>query len=435
MNFPGAGLTRRGAPPQHVPLVTHDPWSSLRIPEYRRYLASMSAVFLATQIQSTVLGWQVYELTRDPLSLGLVGLSEALPFLALTLLGGWEADRRDRRALSLLSLGAVGLSGAALLSASFLPLRTALPLYLAQGLAGVGRAFFRPGSAALGTELVTVEQYHNAASWRSSAFHTSMVVGPAAGGGLLALGGPRLAYAAVVGLCAAGFVLLATLSPRPRPSARSEGVWSALAEGVQFVVGQPLLLGTMSLDLFAVLFGGATALLPIFASDVLKVGAAGFGLLRAAPAVGSVATSLILARRGELQRSGPVLLWAVSFFGLTWMAFALSRWFGLSVALLALGGMLDNISVVLRSTLLQVYTPQDKMGRVSAVSGFFIGSSNELGGFESGLAARLLGLVPSVLFGGAMTLVTVGMVAWRVPALRRLGRIRPEQRPPADAAA
>jgi predicted MFS family arabinose efflux permease len=389
----------------------------------------MGAVFVATQVQSTVLGWQVYQLTGDPLSLGLVGLAEALPFLALTLLGGWEADRRDRRALSLWSLAAVGLSGAALLVASLLPLRSAAPLYAAQALAGVGRAFFRPASAALGTELVPREHYHNAASWRSSLFHTAMVLGPALGGGLIAAGGPRVTYALVLVLSALGFLLLARVQARPRPAAaaREEGVLSALADGVGFVAGQPLLLGAMSLDLFAVLFGGATALLPVFAAEVLAVGSVGFGILRAAPAAGSVAMSLVLARVGELKRAGPTLLSCVALFGITWMAFALSRSYALSVGLLVFGGALDNVSVVLRSTLVQSWTPQEKMGRVAAVNGFFIGSSNELGAFESGLAARLLGLVPSVLFGGAMTLVTVGAVAWRAPALRRLRRIRPEE--------
>jgi MFS family permease len=407
--------------------VAHDPWSSLRFPEYRSFLLSMGAVFVATQVQSTVLGWQVYQLTQDPLSLGLVGLAEALPFLALTLLGGWEADRRDRRALSLWSLAAVGLSGAALLAASLLPVRSVLPLYAAQALAGVGRAFFRPASAALGTELVPREHYQNAASWRSSLFHTAMVMGPALGGGLIALGGPWIAYAVVAALSLLGFALLARVRPRPRPVARTESVGAALAEGVGFVVRQPLLLGAMSLDLFAVLFGGATALLPVFATTVLGVGSVGFGILRAAPAVGSVAMSLLLARMGELRRAGPTLLACVAAFGVTWMVFALSRSYVLSVGLLALGGALDNVSVVLRGTLVQSWTPQEKMGRVAAVNGFFIGSSNELGAFESGLAARLLGLVPSVLFGGTMTLVTVGVVAWRSPALRRLRRIRPEE--------
>jgi hypothetical protein len=180
----------------------------------------------------------------------------------------------------------------------------------------------------------------------------------------------------------------------------------------------------MSLDMFAVLFGGANALLPIFARDVLHVNEVGFGLLRAAPAVGSVLMGLTLARAGHFRRAGRALLWSVAFFGITWMAFALSRWFAASLALLALGGACDNVSVVLRTTLVQTLTPLDKMGRVAAVSSFFIGSSNELGAFESGLAARLLGVVPSVVFGGAMTLATVALVAWRAPDLRRLKRIR-----------
>jgi MFS family permease len=386
----------------------------------------MATVFVGTQIQTAVLGWQVYALTGDPLSLGLVGLAEAIPFLALTLVGGWAADRLDRRTLSLASLAAVGASGAGLLLLSLAGLRSALPLYAAQALAGLGRAFFRPASAALGTELVDRDHYQNAATWRSSVFHTAMVVGPAVGGGLLVLGGLRLAYGVVTALVAIGLVSLAAVSPRPRPAAAPAGtsMWEELRDGVDFVFAQPLLLGALSLDLFAVLFGGATALLPIFARDVLGVGEVGFGLLRAAPAVGSVAMSLVLARLGHFRRAGRALLWSVAFFGLTWVAFALSRSFALSLALLALGGALDSVSVVLRLTLVQASTPQEKMGRVSAVNGFFIGSSNELGAFESGVAARLLGVVPSVLFGGAMTLVTVGMVAWKAPALRKLGRIR-----------
>jgi MFS family permease len=416
-----------------------DTWSSLRFPEYRGYLLATGAVSVATQVQSTVLGWQVYALTHDPLSLGLVGLAEALPFLALTLVGGWEADRRDRRSLALWSLLTVAAAGLVLLVTTFLPLRSALPLYGAQVLAGVGRAYFRPASVALATELVPREHYQNAASWRSTVFHTAMVAGPAVGGGLIALGtwlggrgssapsgtalGYRLSYLLVVLLFGAGLAFLAGVSPRPRPRAASpqdESVWAGLADGVRFVFAQPVLLGAMSLDLFAVLFGGALALLPVFATDVLHVGGVGFGLLRAAPAVGSVVMSFVMARIGELRRSGATLLWAVAFFGLSWMAFAVSRSYTLSLALLVLGGMLDNVSVVLRNTLLQVWTPQDKMGRVAAVSSFFIGSSNELGAFESGLVARLMGLVPSVIFGSGMTLVTVGAVAWAAPDLRRL---------------
>jgi MFS family permease len=405
--------------------VRHDPYASLRHREFRAFLASMGTVFVATQIQSTVLGWQVFALTGDPLSLGLVGLAEALPFLALTLVGGWAADRVDRRRLSLLGLAAVGASGAWLLALSLGTPRSALPFYAAQALAGVGRAFFRPASVALGAELVPRADYHNAASWRSSVFHAAMVAGPAAGGALIALGNPRLAYAVVAALTLAGLAGLAAIAPRPRPATPAGGLAGGLSDGVRFVFGQPVLLGALSLDLFAVLFGGATALLPVFAREVLGVGEVGFGFLRAAPAVGSVATSLALARLGHFRRAGRALLWSVAFFGLTWIAFALSRSYALSLALLALGGALDNVSVVLRSTLVQTLTPQDKMGRVAAVNSFFIGSSNELGAFESGVAARLLGTVPSVIFGGAMTLLTVGAVAWKAPALRRLERIGP----------
>ncbi len=416
--------------------VAHDPYASLRFTEYRAFLAGMAAVFVATQIQSAVLGWQVYELTGDPLSLGLVGLAEAVPFLALTLVGGWAADRFDRRAIALASLAAVAASGAWLLVLSLGAPRGALPFYAAQALAGLGRAFFRPASAALGTELVPRQHYGNAASWRSSIFHTAMVLGPALGGALIALGGPRLAYGVVVALSAAGLLTMLTIAARPRAAAAATGgLLDGLSDGVRFVFSQPILVGALSLDLFAVLFGGAAALLPIFARDVLGVGEVGFGLLRAAPAVGSVAMSVALVRFGHFRQAGRALLWCVAGFGLSWIAFAFSRSYALSLLLLAAGGALDGVSVVLRGTLVQLWTPQDKMGRVAAVNSFFIGSSNELGAFESGLAARLLGVVPSVVFGGCMTLVTVALVAWRAPALRRLGRLEPEAPGPGPAAA
>jgi len=406
-----------------APPVSHDPYAALRIREYRAFLGAVATVAVGTQIQSAVLGWQIYSLTGDPLSLGLVGLAEALPFLSLILVGGWVADRSDRRRQALAGLAAVGASGALLLALSLGQPASVLPFYGAQALAGVGRAFFRPASTALATQLVPRELYQNAATWRSSVFHTSMILGPAVGGGLIAAGGPRLAYMVVVGLVVSGLLLLTAVAARPRPAAPPGRLTRDLADGIGFVIHHRLLLGAMSLDLFAVLFGGAAALLPVFAREVLDVGEVGFGFLRAAPAAGAVAMSLMLARLGGIRRAGPTLLAAVALFGLTWIGFALSRWYALSFVLLVAGGSLDCISVVIRSTLMQTYTPQDKMGRVAAVNSFFIGSSNELGAFESGVAARLLGVVPSVLFGGTMTLITVAGVAWRAPALRRLGRM------------
>jgi predicted MFS family arabinose efflux permease len=329
----------------------------------------------------------------------------------------------DRRLIALVSLAFIAASGAWLLAASLGPGRSPLPLYGAQALAGLGRAFFRPASASLGTELVPREHYQNAATWRSSIFHTTMIAGPAAGGALIAIGGPRLAYAVEMGLLGVGLAALLAVSPRPRAPVARRHPLTEIGEGVRFVFREPLLLGPLSLDLFAVLFGGATALLPIFAKDVLHVGEVGFGWLRAAPAIGSVATSLALTRVPHFQRAGRAMLTCVALFGVTWIAFALSRNYWLSAALLVAGGALDAVSVVLRSTLVQTFTPQEMMGRVSAVNSLFIGSSNELGAFESGLAARILGTVPSVVLGGTMTLVTVALVAWRAPRLRNLGRI------------
>ena len=403
----------------------HDPYQALRFPDFRRFLVSSAGIFMATQIQTTVMGYQVYRITQDPFSLGLIGLSEAVPFLGLTLIGGHVADRVDRRRVSLAAT-AVLLAGAALLLALNLPegLAIAWPFYAVQAQAGVGRAFFRPASQALGTDLVPREAYANAAAWRSSILHMAMVAGPALGGVLFGLGGAPVAYGAEALLMGVSVWSLFRVARRPRPAAPpGDGLMRSLGEGVRFVFGHRLILGALSLDLFAVLFGGAVALLPVFATDILGVGPHGYGLLRAAPAMGSVLMGLFLAHHPPQRHAGRVLLLCVAGFGLCWIAFALSTRFVLSLFLLAASGMLDNVSMVLRSTLIQTRTPPGMMGRVQAVNGLFIGSSNEVGAFESGLAARLLGVVPSVVFGGLVTLGVVGTTAWRVPELRRLKRI------------
>lgn len=400
-----------------------DPYQSLRYPEFRNYLGGTVALSMATQMQTTVMGWQVYHITRDPLSLGLIGLAEAVPFLGLALIGGHAADRMDRRRLSLLALAAL-LLGAVLLLAISLGrgVAVAWPFFLIQGLAGLGRAFYRPASQALSTELVPVEAYQNAATWRSSSFQLAMVLGPALGGLIYGFASAAAAYLVEAALMAVAVGAMVRVRPRPRTAARTP-MLKSLGEGIGFVFRHRLLLGAMSLDLFAVLFGGAVALLPVFAAEILKVGPQGLGLLRTAPAAGSVLVGLWMAHHPPRDRAGLVLLACVAGFGLTWIGFALSRGFGLSLALLALGGALDNVSVVLRGTLLQARTPPEMMGRVQAVGGFFISSSNELGAFESGVAARLLGVVPSVIFGGCMTLGVVGATGWLVPELRKLKKI------------
>ena len=400
-----------------------DPYHALRYREYRSFLAGSVALTMGTQIQTLVMGWQVYHITRDPLSLGLIGLSEAVPFLGLSLIGGYAADRMDRRRTSLMAMAAL-LLGAALLLALNLGAapRAAWPFYAIQALAGAGRAFYRPASQALSTELIPVEAYQNAATWRSSSFQLAQVLGPALGGLIYGFGSAALAYLAEGLLMGFAVVAMLMVAPRPRVLKRTR-LLRSLGEGVVFVFKHRMLLSTMSLDLFAVLFGGAVALLPVFASEILKVGPQGLGLLRTAPAVGSVLMGLRMAHHPPQNRAGLVLLLCVATFGLAWIGFALSWSFWLSMVLLAASGAMDNVSVVLRNTLVQSRTPPEMMGRVQAVAGFFIGSSNELGAFESGLAARLLGLIPSVVFGGCMTLGIVGFTSWKVPELRKLKKI------------
>jgi MFS family permease len=405
--------------------AAHDPYQALRYPEYRWLLTGTLTMMSGFFLQSLVMGWQVYELTHDPLSLGMIGLAEALPCLALTLFGGWAADRWDRRHLSVAATSLLLGGAVLLLLLSFRPqLRSAWPFYAIQALAGVGRAFFRPATQSLGTDLVPREVYQNAATWRSSIQHLSRAVGPALGGLLLAFGSGRLAYSVEVLLMAISvFAWTRIHTSIPQPELATP-IWRSLSEGIAFIAGKRLLLSAITLDLFAVMFGGAVAMLPAFASEVLRSGPQGLGVLRAAPALGSVLMAIGLAHHGALQRAGGVLLASIAAFGLCWIGFALSTSFGLSLLLLLAGGAFDNISSVLRATLIQTLTPRELMGRAQSVNGLFIASSNELGAFESGLAARLVGLVPSVVLGGCVTLLVVAVTAWRVPELRRLRRVQ-----------
>ena len=402
----------------------HDPYAALRHPEFRWFMVSGFLLSLAMQMQSTILGWQVYGITGTAWSLGIVGLSEAAPFLALTLVGGHVADRSDRRAIALGFVAVLALGAALLLGLNLhrLPL-AAWPFYAIQATAGLARAFYRPASSALATELVPRDAYANAAAWRTTQFQVAMVAGPALGGLVYGFVSPRAAYGLELALLVSGGLFLACVKPRPR-KVDASAPRPAFFDGVRFVWREKAILGAMSLDLFAVLFGGAPALLPIFAGPAfLDVGAQGLGLLRAAPAIGSVLTSLALAHLPPLKRAGKVLLWNVGLFGLCWIVFALSKHFWLSFSLLALSGATDDVSVVVRSTLVQTLTPPEMMGRVQAVNGFFIGSSNEVGAFESGSAAGLLGVVPSIVIGGCITVGVVLLTAWRVPALRNLREI------------
>jgi MFS family permease len=404
-------------------------YASLRFAAYRWLIACVFIATVAAQIQTVVVAWQIYALTRDPLSLGLIGLTEAIPFIGVALFAGHVADRTDRRVIALCSLGVL-CTCAVLLLAITLRLPTSggrvWPIYAVIALSGLGRSFLQPSRNALTTELVPRELFSNAAAWRSSAWQLAAVTGPAFGGLLYGFGSARLAYTVVATLMTVGFLCMWQVRREVKAATAPQeaSIRESLATGIRFLFSQPIVLGALTLDMFSVLFGGATALLPVFAAEILHVGPQGLGLLQSAPASGAVVMSLVLAHRPPFQKAGQALFAAVVLFGVFTIGFALSRSFPLSVVCLAAAGMADMVSVVIRSTLLQVFTPHHLMGRVSSVNSIFIGSSNEIGAFESGVAARLLGTVPSVLFGATMTLLVVAVTAWRVPELRRLREIK-----------
>lgn len=401
----------------------HDSYAALRIPAYRRLILGYGTSTVAREGQVVVVGWQVYEMTKDPLSLGLIGLAEALPYIGVALYAGHIADRTNRRTVALASTFGMLLSSIALLAFTATSIRTVWPIYVVIFLSGLGRSFARPAVTAMSAELVPRELYPNAIAWRSSSWQFSAVLGPAIGGLLYGFAGPTTAYAVMAIFFAVTMIALASLPniERAHP-AETAGVAQSLRLGLRFVWNEPTILASMTLDLFAVLFGGAAALLPIFAR-MLNAGPQGLGILRAAPAVGSLIMGLVLAHRPPFRRSGLTLFATVAVFGVSIIAFALSRNFYLSIFLLVVGGLADQVSIVIRQTLVQTMTPIPLIGRVASVNQIFIGSSNEIGAFESGVAARLMGVVPSVIFGGAMTLVVVAVVAaWSQP-LRRMREI------------
>jgi MFS family permease len=371
--------------------------------------------------------WQVYALTKDPLSLGLVGLAEALPYITAALYAGHLADRHNRKIVSLIAIAVqVGCAIALLVLTAYSGLllaRTIWPIYAVVFASGLARSFLQPARTALGAEIVPRETYANAITWRSSLWQFGAVVGPAVGGVIYGFSGARLAYIVEAVFCVLALGLFAQISyTRHAVVAEGTTIGENLTVGMRWLMTQPELLGAQLLDLLAVLFGGAPALLPIFAAEILHAGPQGLGVLRAAPAAGAVLVSVFLIHR-RIRKAGPLLFLCVGAFGLCWVFFALSRSFWLSLALLVVSGMVDNVSVIIRSTLLTLRTPQHMLGRVSAVNQIFIGSSNEIGSFESGVTAKLLGAVRSVILGGMVTLGVVGVTAWKTPPLRKLDHL------------
>jgi MFS family permease len=402
--------------------MRHDPYAAFRQPPYRAYMGGSLLVQIGTGAQSVAIGWEMYQRTDQPLALGLVGLAQAAPMIALSLPAGYLADRFDRKNVLVASLLGASLISMALglLSAGRGPI---FLMYLLLFLDATVLTLGRPARTALLPLLVPREVFANAVAWRTSTQQIAAVAGPALGGFIVALNLPA-AYAVSAGstLLFAAFLARMTI-PRGEGGAPEASLASVLA-GVRFVFSQPLILSALSLDLFAVLFGGAVYLLPIYARDILRVGEEGLGWLRAAPAAGALCTALLLAHLPPMRRAGRNLLLAVAGFGVATILFGLSRSFWLSLALLFLTGACDNVSVVVRHTLLQLLTPDAMRGRVSAVSTIFIGSSNELGGFESGLVAQLFSPTVSVVSGGFGTLLVVAAMVDRSPELRRFGSLK-----------
>ena len=404
--------------------VPFDRYASLRIPNFQRFVVSTLALTVATQVQYVAVSFQMYEITHSALKLGYIGLAEAIPSVGTSLYAGHVVDRLDRRLVTAVATAVLAICAAALLAYTIVVPREAwspLPLYTLIAISGFARAFLNPARTALSAELVPRELYANSATWRSVSWQIASVAGPAAGGLVYGWFGPAGAYLVDAALMVVAVLSLVAIRHTPPAREIHRGsIAASLGIGLRFVWHQPVILGAMTLDLFSVFFGGATALLPVFADRILHVGPQGLGILRAAPAAGAVLMSLFLAHRPPFRRAGHALLVAVAGFALAMIGFGLSRSFPLSLVLLVASGAADMVSVVIRSTLLQVLTPTHLLGRVSSVNSIFIGSSNEIGEAESGIAAHLLGTVPSVVFGGVVSLLVVGIVALTVPRLRRL---------------
>lgn len=377
---------------------------------------------LAGRALAVIVGFQVWDVTHDKLALGLLGLIEAIPSVGLALYGGHVADHFDRRKLVLIT-GGVSVICACLYS--LLSWTTAHPpvvaLYGLVFIAGIARGFASPAGSAFEAQVVPRDVYVNASAWSSSVWQACAIAGPAAAGLSYAAIGPARTYASLAALFFLGWLCVSRVKPRPMPEPEPhESVWASIAVGIRFVLKSQPLLGSMALDLFAVFFGGAIALLPVFATDILKVGPQGFGFLNAAPSIGALVVMLWATKRPPIRHAGLNLLMCVGGFGIMMIVFAFSRSFWVSMIALALSGAFDGVSMVIRGAILRLLTPENLRGRVSAVNWVFIGSSNELGAFESGLAAKWLGTVRSVWVGGIVCLGVVAGAAGLLPDLRRL---------------
>lgn len=388
-----------------------------------KLLAFRIQISLAYQIMAVVVGWHIYEITRDPLSLGLIGLAEVIPYFAFALFAGHAVDhfysRRFFGALAaiLLFINAFTLTA---LSLGWLNGEATFWIYGSIAFTGFARAFIAPSYNTLFAIIVPRKEFVKAASLGTTAFQAGLVLGPAIGGFLVGFTSKTVAYSVATALCIGAMIAMLSLRVDEPKNSADAPLLTSIKEGLGFVFSNQVVLGAMSLDMFAILFGGAVAMLPAFIHDIYHLGPESLGILRAAPALGAIAAGLWIARHPINLHAGRWLLSAVAGFGLCIIGFGLTKSYWIAASLLLLSGIFDGISVVLRQTIMQLATPDHMRGRVSAINGIFIGSSNELGAFESGTTARLMGLVPSVIFGGLMTLSVVGITSKFAPKLCKL---------------
>jgi MFS family permease len=409
-------------------MTKRDPYAALRFKEFNVFILLRFILVFGWSMQFIIIEWQVYSLTKDPLSLGIIGLMEIIPALSMALFAGHIVDQSEKRNLLLKCIGLFSLIsfGLFFLTSSSVEAEwdskiILYTIYAFVFMGGLLRAFFGPTIFSLVALIVPKKVYTNAATWNSSTWQMASVLGPAFAGFTINWIGVHWSLCIVFGLVVLSFVLLFGISRKPILNPKiGEPVMQSLKEGVRFVFKTKAVLGALSLDMIAVLFGGAVALLPIYAQDILKVGSEGFGLLRAAPAVGAFITMLITAYIPISKNAGLKLLGAIFSFGVCIIVFGLSSVFWVSVVALFFSGVTDGVSMVIRQTILQLKTPDNMRGRVSSVNSMFVGSSNELGAFESGVTAKLMGTVTAVVFGGTMTLITVITTGIISPTFRKL---------------
>lgn len=400
--------------------ITHP----LKISNYRNFIFTRFFLTLAYQIVAVVIGWHIYKLTNDVLALGLIGLAEAIPAISVALFAGHIADKHNRKKIMQFSMLVMLIGAIGLLIVTYASFPVSLQvnaIYMLIMLIGLGRGFYAPAGQAILNQLVSKEQLVKGSTIYSTTWQIASIAGPASAGFLYNFLGITYSFVVIVILFSIAFTFLSLIKvTKHQVEMKQQSIWLNLAEGIKYVFNNKIILGALSLDLFSVLFGGAVALLPAFADEILNVGATGLGYLRAAPSLGASLTMIAFSFYGSFKRPGQTLIMVVAAFGACMIGFGLSTNFYLSLALLFLSGAFDSVSVIIRGAIMQIFVPDNMRGRVSSINTIFIGSSNEIGAFESGVAARLLGIAPSVVFGGTATLVVVIIAQWKAKTLKTM---------------